>query len=143
MARRRRSGFFKRVRSRTVRVARRGRSRVTHLAARARRFGGGLTSGLPSWAKPSRVIAYTGIATGVLQLTVTPLSNGDSWIRRLQTGYTTYTATKNPFDLLAMDPEGNNALTILSFQLQQNALPAAGTIVGFGIGAAILKRFGM
>lgn len=99
--------------------------------------------GLPRWAKPSTITAATGVASGVAQLVVTPLPNGDSWMRRVYVGYGTYQASGNPMDIMGWDTEGNNAVTIAVDQLKQNAAPAIGTVVGFGIGAAVLKWIGM
>jgi len=108
-----------------------------------RSIGHRVSGAFPAWAKPSRVAAVTGVVTGVAELVITPLPNGDSWMRRLLTGYATYQATGNPVDILAEDSDGNNAATIAVYQLKQNAAPAIGTMVGFGIGAAILKWVGM
>lgn len=145
MARRRR-GFFSRSRRRAPRIRRVGRS-IRRFHTRASGIGRRLTGSLPRWAKPSRIAAYTGVAVGIGQLVLSPVPNGsggwDSWLNRIRSGYTTYQETKNPLDILGWDDVGNNATTIAMLQAQQNALPSIGTVVGFGIGAAVLSFFGM
>ena len=139
----------------TIRRGRMGRSRRSY--PRFRRFrqrvsGGiqtvrtrvrGAFSGLPKWARPSNFTAAAGVGSATLQLAFIPLSDGDSWLRRLQQGYAAYQSSQNPFDILNMDTDGNNALSIAALQLKQNAAPAVGTLVGFGLGAAVLRYFGM
>ncbi|MCI4320605.1 MAG: hypothetical protein L3K23_10845 [Thermoplasmata archaeon] len=145
MARRKRA-FFQRTRRRVARVRSMGR-RVSRKLSFARRVGRGATRGLPSWAKPSRIAAYTGIAVGVTTLVFTPIPNGsggnDSWLQRVKDGYSVYAESKNPLDLLGWDSVGNNAISIATLQLKQNAVSAVAEIVGFGIGASILAYFGM
>lgn len=106
-----------------------------------------LTSGLPAWAKPSRVTAYVGIGSGLLSLLFIPLpaSEGsvDSWLVRMRGGYETYQQSKNPFDLLGWDSSGNNAISVAALQVKQNAPGAIVTVAGYGIVASILKHFGM
>lgn len=134
--RRRRSSIFRRA----------GR-RASRAHGRAQAAGRRLGSAFPSWAKPSRVAAYTGVAAAVGTLVFTPIPNGsggnDSWLQRVLAGYGVYKQTQDPTALLAQDEQGNNAATIAVAQLKQNAVPAIGTLVGFGIGAALLKHFGM
>jgi hypothetical protein len=100
---------------------------------------------MPSWAKPSRVAAATGVAVGVGTLIFAPLPNGDNWVRRALTGYTAYKAGggTDPELLLATDSSGNDITTIAMMQIKQNALPAIGYTAGFGLVAAALKHFGM
>ncbi len=72
-----------------------------------------------------------------------PLPDGDSWIRRLTSGYASYQSSGNAMDLLQEDSAGNNTASIAILQMKQNALGAVGTIVGFGIGAAVLRKLRM
>ena len=67
-----------------------------------------------------------------------PLSGGDSWIGRLNSGFANFQTSKNPIDLLATDQYGNNVITVFVSQIQQNALPAALE----GVGAAIVYKIG-
>lgn len=119
------------------------RRRATHGFSAVRARTRSAFAGLPRWAKPSNVTAATGVAVGIGELLFTPLAGGDSWVNRLKNGYATYQQTKNPMDLLNTDVDGNDASTIAVLQLKQNAGGAVLTIAGFGIGAAILKYFGM
>ena len=97
--------------------------------------------------KPSRITAYTGVTVGLLELVGTNLPDGDGIVPRLIKGYTEYKQTGNAIALLGPDDPtngtGNNVISIAALQLKQNAAPAIGTMVGFGIGAAILKWVGM
>lgn len=141
--RRRRGGFFRRRRARSHASYRRRGRRAVRALAPIRRFGAKLGAAFPSWAKPSKVTAITGVSVGIAELVVTPLSNGDSWITRLKNGYATYKTSGNPMDILDFDAEGNNAATVAVAQLKQNAPGSIFTMVGFGVGAAFLKWVGM
>src|SRR5579859_7160820 len=111
MASRGRFRFRRSRRGSTGRI-RRFRRRASKAMGGIRSIGHRVSGAFPAWAKPSRVAAVTGVVTGVAELVITPLPNGDSWMRRLLTGYATYQATGNPVDILAEDSDGNNAATI-------------------------------
>jgi hypothetical protein len=98
---------------------------------------------MPKWARPSNVAAATGVATGIGVLLFTPLPGGDGWVKRLHDGYGTYQETKNPFDILHYDENGYGAIEVAVAQMQQNAPKAILDVAGFGIGAAVLRYFGM
>lgn len=85
------------------------------------------------------------MATGVGELIVLPLTDGsgDSWIRRLINGAAIAKQSGNALDILNQTGDGRNAAVVAVMQMKQNAPTAIGTVVGFGIGAALLSFFGM
>lgn len=117
------------------------------IGRRVRTFGSRIGSAFPAGLKPSKATALTALSAGIIELVAIPIPNGtggyDSWIGRLRSGYEQYQSSKNPFDLIAEDSAGNNALSIAALQLQQNFGSAVWTWVGGGIAAAFLRWTGM
>lgn len=115
------------------------------MLAPLRRIGGRIGGAFPSWAKPSKITALTGVATGLVELVFTPtVSDGQNytWTQFLQKGFADFKVSQNPIDILGWDGQ-NDVFSQLAAQMKQNALPAAGTMAGFGILAAIERYFGM
>lgn len=75
-----------------------------------------------------------GVGAG-LALFTRPMPNGDSWLGRLRAGTAQAQQSKNPIDILGFDAAGNNAISLLSYQIEQNsgsALLMAGESLALG-----------
>lgn len=109
-----------------------------------RAIGGRVGGSFPAALKPSRITAYTGVTAGTLELVFTNLPDGDSWLSRAL--YMAQEAKDGwPHGLHdgVIGTDGSHVGSVLAAQLKQNALPAIGTMAGFGIVAAIERYFGM
>lgn len=103
------------------------------------RFGGWIKS---IASRPSKPIAAALTIGGLVYLLLNPLSDGDSWLGRLKSGYAQAQASGNPFDMLAFDDAGNNALSIAGLQIVNNIWGAAGPLAGAVVVRWLGRRFG-
>ena len=98
---------------------------------------------MPSWAKPSRVTAGTGVALGLGTLLFKPNSGGN-WMGRLFTGLQNYEQYKTPSSLIGYNEgDGSSIFSEAVGQMSQNAPGAIATIGAYGLVAGILAYFGM
>jgi len=84
----------------------------------------------------SHIIAPTLGIGGLLYLLFTPVSTGDSWLRRL---IASFQGNYGPGNYIGQDQSGNNVFTIAAQQITQNLAGAAPFFLGSVLAAWIGK----